>query len=251
MIEAAKAGGVVLKKYFGRTLELTEKFDASDLQTQADRESEKAVLQILRKEFPGYNVHAEEEGETNNNHDFTFYVDPLDGTNNFVLGIPYFNVSIGLVKGREMLAGVVYLPVTNQVFYATKNGGAFLDNEKLEVNKESQVQRSTIAYAPDYKVPRTRTVAMRKKLMELGPKRNWSSWATAGDLCLLAWGKIEAVVMEDAQLYDFGGGKLIAKEAGAKVTDFAGNAEEHDLNSSFIISNGQAIHDELVNIFKS
>ena len=92
LIEAAHAGGEILKKYFGQTLNLIEKSTASDFKTEADIGSERAILTILRNKFPKYNIHSEEEGKFDNGSEYTIIVDPLDGTNNFVLGIPNFSL---------------------------------------------------------------------------------------------------------------------------------------------------------------
>src|SRR3989344_752859 len=104
LIKAAHAGGEILRKYFGKTLNPIEKSTLWDFQTEADVGSEKAILKILRRSFPKYNIHAEEEGKTDNGSEFTIVIDPLDGTNNFVLGIPNFSVSIAVLHKNKAVA---------------------------------------------------------------------------------------------------------------------------------------------------
>ena len=112
IIKAAVAGGKITKKYFGKVLELEGKTRPSDFRTKADLESEKAIIKILEKSFPTYNIISEEAGEINKNSEYTFEIDPLDGTNNFVLGIPYFSIGIGL-NSIYLLINFYYLNKIN------------------------------------------------------------------------------------------------------------------------------------------
>src|SRR3990167_8096406 len=90
--------------------------------------------EILRNKFPKYNIHSEEEGKIDNGSEYTIIVDPLDGTNNFVLGIPNFSVSIAIVNNKETIAGVIYQPILNQTYFAEKNKGTELNGQKINVN---------------------------------------------------------------------------------------------------------------------
>lgn len=119
VLQAAQAGGKVLKGYFGKNLEITQKTTVGDFRTQADLDSEKAVLDILGQAFPEYNLHGEESGLQDKGSEYTFFVDPLDGSNNFVLGIPYFSCSIRLMKGDQGIVGVVYNPMADQFFFCS------------------------------------------------------------------------------------------------------------------------------------
>ncbi len=97
-----------------------------DFQTEADLESEKRILSILKTEFPKYNIYSEEDGKFYHDSEYTFVIDPLDGTNNFVMGIPNFSVSIALFCKNEAIAGVVYQPILDQTYSALKGKGSFL-----------------------------------------------------------------------------------------------------------------------------
>src|SRR3989338_3494764 len=152
IIKAAHAGGEALRKYFGQTLELVEKSTIADFQTKADLESEKSILEILKKEFPKYNIFSEEEGKINNNSQYTLVIDPLDGTNNFVLGVPTFSVSIALLYKNEAVAGVVYSPIIYQTDHATKSGGAYLNEREIKVNNIFDPKKITIIYTCGYKI---------------------------------------------------------------------------------------------------
>jgi myo-inositol-1(or 4)-monophosphatase len=248
IIKAAKAGGKVAKKYFGKILEVTTKSNPSDLRTNADLESEKEVIKILSKKFPTYNIISEEAGEMNKNSEFTFFVDPIDGTNNFVMGIPYFSTSIGLMKGDETIFGAVYNPILDNIYFAEKGKGAYLNNKRIFVNKESDIKNCSISAVVSYRATQDLEEKFVVELYKKSVKRVLTNWSMILDFCLLASGKMEAMLVAiDVSLYDFVAGKLIAKEAGALVTDLKGATEKNDKNSTFLVSNGTKIHKEILN----
>src|SRR3989338_55849 len=144
IIRAAKAGGEVVRKYFGTVLTIVEKSKASDVRTEADVESEAAIISILKKAFPAYNIFSEECGLIDKKSEYTFYIDPLDGTNNFTIGVPNFSVSIALVRGTEIIFGAIYLPMLDLVYTAAKGEGGFCNNRKLTLSAETALERSTV-----------------------------------------------------------------------------------------------------------
>jgi myo-inositol-1(or 4)-monophosphatase len=250
IIKAAKAGGKITKRYFGKVLEIEGKTIPADFRTKADLESEKTIIKILSKSFPEYNIFSEECGEINKNSDYTFHIDPLDGTNNFVLGVPYFSVSIGLTKGDEIIFGAVYNPVLDNMYYAQKGRGAFLNGKKIEVNNESKIENSSVSVVVAFSCPNGYEPAILAKLFEEDVKRVLTNWSVALDLSLLASGKIEAIVIRDIHLWDFIAGKIIAKEAGAMIADFNGILEKNEKTATFLISNGTKIHQEILEVLK-
>jgi len=248
LIEAAHAGGKIVREYFGQVLDLTVKSHASDFKTKADEESEQVIIEILKKSFPDFNIYAEESGKVDNNSEYTFVIDPLDGTNNFVIGVPNFCVSIGLMKGSEIIAGVIYSPIINQTFSAQKGEGAFCDGKKLAVNSEQRKDQSTVcicgSYGSYYTPQFGRTMI---NLMDQHYKRVINSWCSPYDMCLIASGKIESLICLKGELYDFCAAKIIARESGAIITDLAGNIDVSDDNPSFIISNSLSSIQDLSN----
>lgn len=246
IIEAVKAGGKVVRDCFGKALSITEKKGAWDLRTQADIGSEKAILEILRKEFPDYNIYSEEEGETARGSDFTFVIDPLDGTHNFVLGIPWFSVNVSLMKAGRVLSAATYHPILQETYYAQIGRGAFLDGKRLRVNRQADMSRAVIALGCGEVDDAFIVEKTSRRLYEKGVVRATSVWSPALMMCLLAAGKIEGMISFGHELYDFAAGKLIAREAGAKITDLAGNDETDDTNRFFVASNGTEIHTHLL-----
>lgn len=248
IITAAEDGGKIVKGYFGKTLDIEEKSTIGDFRTKADLESEKAVLQLISKQFPRFNILSEEMGLIDNKSEYTFVVDPLDGSNNFVLGIPNFSISIGLLKKNKAIAGVIYLPMLNHTYYAQEGQGSFLDRKRLNVNKESDIKKATVSYTCGYVNPTGYAESLRHKLNKLNIKRMLEHWSPAVDYCLLASGKLEAIINNKNEIYDYAAGKIIAREAGALITTFDGKPEEDDRNNTFLASNGTKIHKQLLKI---
>ena len=135
MIGAAKAAGVVILKNYKTVGKVKFKAPRS-LVTKADILSEKTIIKTIRKKFPDHNFLTEESGAIKKNSKYTWIIDPIDGTTNFVAKIPEFAVSIALAKNDEILMGVVYNPCTNEMFFAEKGKGSYLNNKKLQVSKK-------------------------------------------------------------------------------------------------------------------
>lgn len=246
--KAARAGGEILKKYFGEILELTQKTTAADFRTKADLQSETAILEVLEKEFPEYNIISEEKGEIKKNSDYTFVIDPLDGTSNFASGIPNFSVSIGLLYKDEIVAGIIYAPMIDNIYYAEKGKGAFLDGQKLRVSQELNIKNASICHNCGYVLTQDDEMRIIGSLYAKGARRVMTNWSVAFDFCLLASGRVQAIYNNKCCLHDFAAGKLIAKEAGALITDFHGRTESSDKNNGFIASNGAEIHKYLIGV---
>jgi len=245
IIRAAESGGRVLKKYFGQDLAIKEKSTVVDFQTKADTESEQAILQIILARFPNYNVMAEESGFIDKKSIYTFYIDPLDGSNNFVSNLPLFTVSIALLKEETTIFAVTHHPITNLNYYAIKGEGAFLNGEKISVDKEKNLSRARIGFHYGYKFSKNE-ILRHMQTFNSRIARMLFNWSPTFDFSLLASGKIEGIVSNGPEIHDYIGGKLIAKEAGAIITDFNGKEEKNEKNSVFVVSNGTEIHKEIL-----
>ncbi|TSC77127.1 MAG: Inositol-1-monophosphatase (IMPase) (Inositol-1-phosphatase) (I-1-Pase) [Parcubacteria group bacterium Gr01-1014_31] len=251
MMKAALAGGRVLRRYFGKAIAVETKSTTADFRTDADLGSEKAVIRILEKAFPKYNIVSEEMGERGKGSEFTFVLDPLDGTNNFVLGIPFFSVSMCLISDHVIRAAVVYDPMRKRLFTAVRGGGAYCNGKKIRVNQQADLRHATLAYiAPYGNTPEVECDFVRP-FFAAGIKRMLTLWTPALDFCMLAEGKIEAILHSGSEFYDYAAGRLIAKEAGAKMTTFQGDVNHSDEHRQFIASNGTQVHDRLLEILKN
>lgn len=248
IIKAVEAGGEVLRKYFGQDLKVVQKELPADVYTKADIESETAILNILKRELPAFNIFSEETGEIKKNSDYTLIIDPLDGSNNFVLGIPNFSASIALLKNDEIIASAIYDPIQKKTYHAEKGNGAYCNMKKIVVNKISEWEESTVVYITHYTVNRKPHKQIIDRIENKKIKRVLRNWSPSLDFCMLASGKIEILINNHSEIYDHIAGKLIAREAGAKITDFQGRAEINDMNSIFIATNGTRLHSETVKL---
>lgn len=247
IIKGAKKGGKVLRCFFGKSIEIEEKTLFANFRTEADLRSESAILKSLQKDFPDFNFLSEERGLIGNHSDYTFVIDPLDGTTNFILGIPNFSVSIGLFKDKEIIAGVVLNPILNHFYWAVSGKGAFLNGTKISISRKRILKNAIIGYDCDYGHYLERYFRnFLKKMEDEQVGRVLVNMSPALDLCRLAAGKIDGYINNKNEIYDFAAGKLIAKEAGALITDF-NNKNEIDMhNNAFVATNG-LIHKQLFN----
>jgi len=252
IIEAGKAGSYILQRYFGKNLKKEKKSSSSDFRTIADLEAEKAILKILQANFPSVNIHSEESGFLSKESQYTFIVDPLDGTSNFVSGIRYFSVSIGLFKEDKSIASVVINPMSNEVFFAESGKGAFLNGDRIKVNEVPDLEEANIGYDCDYGSYFDRYyLELAERIKKHKVKRFFIFMSPALDLCRLALGQIEAFINNGNEVYDFAAGKLIVKEAGGLVTAFDGSEEKSERNNIFLATNGRSLHQKLLKIIGS
>lgn len=244
---AALSAGKYLLDNFGK--KHLEKFKSNnDVGLAEDIESEKIILNILIDKYPEHNIYSEELGEIKNNSDYSWFIDPLDGTNNYFAGIPYFSVSIALKYKDEIIVGVVYNPIVNQLFEATTNGGAFLNGKLIEPSKNIEIKKSVCSFIQGHDLSNSPELVNIKNKLSNNFRRVLSTWAPALDWTLLASGGIDALVSFDSEIEDLYAGFLIAKEAGVRVVNFDG--EEFKLSDKRIIASNKVIFDNLFELIK-
>lgn len=249
-MDAVKDAGKVLAKYFSQlgVSDIKSK-SMHDVVSVADLESEELIIKKITSHFPDHNIVAEESGTTSRNSDFTWYVDPLDGTANFVMGNPYFSTSIGLECKGEMILGVVYNPVLNELYHAVIKTGAYLNNRKIAVSNKSRLNEAFLAvgYAPEpeYIKEGLRTV----EKLALVFKRVSINFSPALDLCNIARGRIDALIDNGTTPEDHAAGTLILKEAGGSFQNY--NKETWDVNTRGIVATNSYLQDQLVYFLKT
>jgi myo-inositol-1(or 4)-monophosphatase len=151
------------------------------------------------------------------------------------------------LKGNEIIYGVIHHPVTGDTYFASKGKGAFMNGASISVNAEHREANCTISYYCNYTTPRERIIKFKTALLKLPIKRLLDLWSPTLCYCGLASRRIEALINDGIEWYDYAAGKLIAMEAGAKVTDFWGRNTIKDEDNTFLITNGTQIHDFLIN----
>ena len=140
-IQAAKLAGKIHKKYFLKDIAIETKSSSFDLLTRADKEAEAAVVKLIKKHFPAHNFLAEENTYEKTNSEYTWIIDPLDGTNNFASGMPIFCSSVALARNKSVIAGAIFDVSRNELFYAAKGRGAFLNGKRIKVSSVNTLPR--------------------------------------------------------------------------------------------------------------
>src|SRR5262245_20122138 len=219
--EAARAAGEVALKYYRSGFDVTLKPDLTPV-TQADREAERVIVEILRRAFPDHGFLGEEFGERGS-RDRRFIIDPIDGTKNFVRRIPVWAVLIALEEQGEVTAGVVLNPVTDELYWARRGDGAFLNGERLCVSSEPRLARATLLHSGLNLLRRAGVWEGFVRLVDATARqRGFGDYYGYG---LVAEGKAEVYVEVDLKPWDIAPVKILVEEAGGQVTDFAGRPD--------------------------
>jgi myo-inositol-1(or 4)-monophosphatase len=236
----------LLSEYLARHIGFELKGDF-DLVTAADKASEKLIIQRLTKLFPSHAILAEEGGGHESASGYCWYVDPLDGTTNFAHGFPIFNVTMGLEKDGEMIAGVVYDPTRDEMFSAEKGGGATLNGKPIHVSKAAALSDSLVATGfPSRKRHFNINIHFYHQLAMAthGVRR---AGAAAIDLAYVACGRLESFWEFGLNPWDMAAGVLLVSEAGGQVSDMHGSP--HHLRSPHLLVDNSLIHNEIVGLF--
>ena len=250
-IEAAKMAGEILKEGFGTSFDVTSKEGKNNLVTEYDLRSEKAIIDMISKEYPNHSFLAEESGETGHNDDsIVWVIDPLDGTVNFAHSLPVFSVSIAAVRKNEILCGVVYHPILNELFYSEANNGAYLNGSKITVSKNDDFESAFLVTGFPYNVHKNpgHCVDHFIELIRRGiPVRRLGSAAL--DLAYVACGRFDGFWEINLNPWDVAAGILLVREAGGLVTQY--NKDEYSLGKDNMLATNGFIHDEISGTLQS
>jgi myo-inositol-1(or 4)-monophosphatase len=249
LVNAVKAGAAQLQYYFNGEFEISNKEGMNNLVTEADHAAEKAIIDVIQKEYPDHFILSEETGEIKTNSEYKWIIDPIDGTVNFANGIPLCCVSIGLEKDGHMILGAVYAPLLNEFYIAEKGQGAYLNDKKIAVSNKTTLITSCLVTGFPYTYLDTPNGPLQvfEKLIRQGiPVRRLGSAAI--DLCWVAAGRFDGFYEHKLQAWDSAAGFLLIEEAGGKVTDFEGSY--YSPYQPHILATNGKIHDELRKVVK-
>ena len=214
-----------------------------DFVTKTDRKVEKIIIEELEKARPNYGFIAEESGQSKNDSEFNWVIDPIDGTSNFMHGIPHFAVSIALEKKGEIISGMICDPIKNEIFYAEKGRGSYVNNRRIRVSSRKNLDEIIGLYGcpPMSKIKGNKVFDQIKKAsMDIHKLRNYGSAAL--DFAYVASGRADFAWYDHLQYWDYAAGKIILLEAGGLISDFTGKSFEKK-NETFI--SNSLIHDEV------
>ena len=223
-IRAARRAGELMIRQLNQleSLQVAEK-GRNEFVTQVDQAAEAAVIEVIRDHYPDHAILAEESG-SQGEHEYQWIIDPLDGTTNYIHGFPVFCVSIAVAQAGELQHGVVYDPLRQEIFSASRGQGAQLDGRKIRVSKRTSLRQSLIATGFPYRMNLEhidRYLGMLRAVMldSAGVRRPGSA---ALDLCYVAAGRVDGFWELGLSKWDIAAGALIIREAGGRISDFRG-----------------------------
>ena len=208
MIKASEKASKILIRDFGEVEKLQVSLKGpNNFVTNADRKVEEAIIKELDKSKKNFSILTEESGFIKNKDKDNFWIiDPIDGTTNFLNGVPHFCISIALLFNNEIIAGVIYDPIKDEIFFAEKDGGAYLNNKSIRVSKKNVL--SECLYGANF----------RKNLPDEFIVRNTGSAAL--DLAYVSCGRFDGCLQKNVNLWDIAAGNILIKEAGGVVDNF-------------------------------
>lgn len=242
----AREAGALIASYHARGIGFELKGDY-DLVTEADRASERLIVERLRTHFPAHSIVAEEGGGHEGSSEYRWYVDPLDGTTNFAHGFPMFNVTLALERAGELIAGVIYHPIHNEMFSAESGGGAYLNNRRIHVSKAARVDDALVATGfPSRKRHENVNVHFYYQLamMSHGVRR---AGAAALDLAYVACGRLDAFWEFGLNPWDMAAGVLLVREAGGTASDMHGGP--FHLRGPHMVADNALLHQPMLSVF--
>jgi myo-inositol-1(or 4)-monophosphatase len=245
-IDIAREAGALLSTYFERRIAFELKGDF-DLVTEADRASERLVVERLRSHFPSHSILAEEGGGHEGSSGYRWYVDPLDGTTNFAHGYPVYNVTMGLELDGEMLVGVVFDPNRQEMFSAERGAGAYLNNRRIRVSAAKRLEDSLVSTGFPSRKRHLNVNIHFYHQMAMATHGVRRSGSAAIDLANVACGRLEAFWEFGLNPWDMAAGILLVTEAGGRCTDMKGGP--HTLSGPHLLTDNGAVHQRILDLF--
>ncbi len=235
MIRASEKASKILIKDFGEIEKLqVSKKGPNDFVTNSDLKTEQIIIDELKKAKPNYSILSEEKGiENNKDENNTWIIDPIDGTINYLHGIPHFAISIALKSYDQIIAGLIYDPIKDEMFYAEKNNGAYFNNQRIKVSKKNKIE--DCLFVAGSKINYDKELLIR------------NSGCAALDMAYVASGRYDGYFQKNINLWDIAAGIIIVEEAGGILNEI----NLSSINDLKIIASNNSINNELVRKLKN
>ena len=251
LLKACRKAAKTLIRDFGEIEKLQVSLKGpGDFVTASDKKVEKILIDELQKARPNYSILSEEIGLIKNDEEFKWIIDPIDGTANFLHGIPHFGISIGLEQNKEIICGIIYDPIKDEIFTAEKGNGAYLNNQRMRVSARSKLNNCIIFTGGPKHNAKNRELALEeyKKFSSkvLIPIRKMGSASL--DMAYVAAGRCDGFWQRNLNYWDIAAGIILVKESGGFVTDFNGN-NEYIENKTILAANSR-INEQMVEVLK-
>ena len=251
MVKACRKASKTLIRDFGEVENLQVSLKGpGDFVTNCDKKVEKILIDELLKARPSYSILSEEIGEINNDDSFKWIIDPIDGTSNFLHGVPHFAISVGLEHNKEIICGIIYDPIKDEMFTAEKGNGSYLNNQRMRVSSRSKLEDCMIFTGGPRRDSKDRDLALKEynefSLKVLLPMRKLGSAAL--DMAYVAAGRCDGLWQRNLNYWDIAAGIILVKEAGGFVTDF--NGENEYIQNKTILATNAKINKEMIEVLK-
>jgi len=255
ILRGLEQGGEVLLNYFGKVKHIRVKENLSSVVSEADIESEKVILEQIRKNFPDHNTISEEYGYVSKDSIYTWIVDPLDGTSNFIAGLPWFGILVAVLKDYVPVAAGAYIPTDKHLYYAEEGKRSSLNGKSIRVSRADSLKDVLVSYSldfnPDYRV----TLAEAEIISRLVRNaRNLRSTNSLLDLCYTADGRLGAALNRHQKIWDIAAPWLIIRESGGMVTGMDGGeldfrVDDTNFDRDFAtVAAGPKLHTEIIGL---
>ncbi|MEM5798051.1 MAG: inositol monophosphatase family protein [Candidatus Aenigmatarchaeota archaeon] len=237
--QALREAGKIIIKNFHKNLKIKTKRNWQELVTNIDLKANDIIISHIRKNFPDHGI-VSEESDKKGGVRYTWFIDPLDGTTNYVTGIPFFCTSLALLDGKKPILGMVYNPITDEMFCGITGKGAWLNGKKIKVSENKDIKATLINYCHTNRARDVRVISKIFYQMKMAG-RDFRRLGSAGlDICWVACGRNDVWFHTSTErLWDILPGYVIAKEAGAKITDWQGKEWLFDKSKNILITNGR------------
>ena len=251
MVKACRKASKTLIRDFGEVENLQVSLKGpGDFVTNCDKKVEKILIDELLKARPSYSILSEEIGEINNDDSFKWIIDPIDGTSNFFHGVPHFAISVGLEYNKEIVCGIIYDPIKDEMFTAEKGNGSYLNNQRMRVSSRSKLEDCMIFTGGPKREAKNRELALKEyykfSIKILTPIRKLGSASL--DMAYVAAGRCDGFWQRNLNYWDIAAGIILVKEAGGFVTDF--NGENEYIQNKTILATNAKINKEMIEILK-
>ncbi len=251
MVKACRKASKTLIRDFGEIENLQVSLKGpGDFVTNCDKKVEKILIDEFLKARPSYSILSEEIGEINNDVSFKWIIDPIDGTYNFLHGIPHFAISVGLEHNKEIICGIIYDPIKDEMFTAEKGNGSYLNNQRMRVSSRSKLEDCIIFTGGPKREAKNREIALKEyykfSIKVLTPIRKLGSASL--DMAYVAAGRCDGFWQRNLNYWDIAAGIILVKEAGGFVTDF--NGENEYIENKTILATNAKINEEMIEVLK-
>ena len=251
MVKACRKAAKTLIRDFGEIENLQVSIKGpGDFVTASDKKVEKILIDELQKARPNYSILSEEIGKINNDESFKWIIDPIDGTANFLHGIPHFAISIGLEHDGEIICGIIYDPIKDEMFVAEKGNGSYLNNQRIRVSSRSKLENCIIFTGGPKIGVKNRELFLKEynNVSSKVPTSIRKLGSASLDMAYVAAGRCDGFWQRDLKYWDIAAGIILVRESGGFVTDFKGE-KGYMQNKTILVTNSK-INNEMIEIFK-